>query len=174
MEKEQSAKKEVAAAAEQQAETTAEISIRKFGDYLILPGLKVTRDKFDTNKGKELWSYGVEVEFYGRKQLVRLQTPNVDKAETFRKSRDKYGYQVLDAMFDAQPESPLAIKLSLTQDGDVRSVEYYACGFEKSENGAELLVDHIQLVTTASSSEALLRSAINRLNIKHGWNLPML
>ncbi len=175
MKDETSAKKEAATALEQQAKKdNADTQIRKYGDYYIIPTLKITREKFNTNKGKDLWSYCVKVQFYNQEKLVRLQTPNVEKADSFRKTRDKYGYQILDAMFDVLQEIPLAVRFVLTADGDLRSVEYYVCGFEKADDGTEILVDHIPLVTTTSSSEAVLRSAINRLSIKHGWNLPTL
>lgn len=150
--------------------------LEQYGDYIVLPTLIVTREPFPT-KGqnqRELWSYVVKVSFYGQEKQVGLQTPNSDEFGSFNKDkRDKYGYQILDAMFDVLGTVPLAIKFIKTSSGALRDVEYYAVGFE-TVGGAKVLVDHIQLVTKKTSSESLLRSAINRLALANGWNLPTL
>lgn len=144
--------------------------------YLIIPTLYITREEYQTNKGNKLWSYGVEVTFYGEKKNVGLQTPsNTDNADGRwnKDRRDKYGYSILDPMFEVLGKVPLGIKINRNSEGEVRSVEYYACGLEKVGD-KYTLPDHIPMVTQKSSSEALLRSAINRLAITNDWDLPRL
>ena len=150
-------------------------AIAVYGDYIVLPTLYITREPYiSKNQNKQLWSYNVAVMFYGQEKKVGLQTPDSDEfGSTRRDKRDKYGYQVLDAMFEALGTVPLAIKLNKNSNDVLRSVEYYAVGFEQVGD-QKVLVDHIQLVTQKTSSESLLRSAINRLSLAHGWGLPTL
>ncbi len=167
---------EVAKATE--ATTTASVdpnAIKAYGDYLVLPKLFITREAYvSKNQNKQLWSYNVAVTFYGQEKKVGLQTPDSDEFGSSRRDkRDKYGYQVLDAMFEVLGVVPLAIKLNKNANDVLRSVEYYAVGFEKVGD-QDVLVDHIQLVTQKTSSESLLRSAINRLSLANGWGLPTL
>jgi len=150
-------------------------AIEQYGDYLVLPTLFITRDPYvSKNQNKQLWSYNGAGKFYGQDKKVGLQTPDSDEFGNFHKDkRDKYGYQVLDAMFEALGVVPLAIKLNKNANDVLRSVEYYAVGFE-TVGDQRILVDHIQLVTQKTSSESLLRSAINRLSLAYGWGLPTL
>ena len=155
--------------------TTDSNAIQTFGDYMVLPTLFITREKYDVKgqQTKQLWSYGIEVDFYGQKKTVGLKTPNDADADWNKEKRDKYGYQILDAMFDALGTTPLAIKLNKNANGEVRNIEYYVVGFAENA-GTKILVDHIQVVTQKTSSEALLRSTINRLSLTYGWGLPVL
>jgi hypothetical protein len=156
--------------------TTATASaIEQYGEYIVLPTLYITREPYvSKNQNRQLWSYNVEVQFYGQTKKVGLQTPDSDEFGNFHKDkRDKYGYQVLDAMFEVLGSVPLAIKLNKTANDVLRSVEYFAVGFELVGD-QKILVDHIQLVTQKTSSESLLRSAINRLSLANGWGLPTL
>lgn len=150
-------------------------AIAVYGDYIVLPTLYITREPYiSKNQNKRLWSYNVAVTFYGQEKKVGLQTPDSDEFGNFHKDkRDKYGYQILDAMFEALDVVPLAVKLNRNANDVLRSVEYYAVGFEQVGD-QKVLVDHIQLVTQKTSSESLLRSAINRLSLAHGWGLPTL
>ena len=154
---------------------TDKLAIEQYGDYMVLPSLYITRDPYvSKNQNKQLWSYNVVVTFYGQKKKVGLQTPDSDEfGNNRRDKRDKYGYQVLDAMFEALGSVPLAVKLNKNANDVLRSVEYFAVGFEKVGD-QKVLVDHIQLVTQKTSSESLLRSAINRLSLVNGWGLPTL
>lgn len=150
-------------------------AIQQFGDYMVLPTLFITREKYDVKgqQTKQHWSYGIEVDFYGQKKTVGFKTPNDADADWNKEKRDKYGYQILDAMFDALGTTPLAIKLNKNANGEVRNIEYYVVGFAENA-GTKILVDHIQVVTQKTSSEALLRSTINRLSLMYGWGLPVL
>lgn len=150
-------------------------AIETYGEYMVLPTLYITREPYvSKNQNKRLWSYNVAVTFYGQEKKVGLQTPDSDEFGNFHKDkRDKYGYQILDAMFEVLDVVPLAVKLNKNANDVLRSVEYYAVGFEQVGD-QKVLVDHIQLVTQKTSSESLLRSAINRLSLAHGWGLPTL
>lgn len=150
-------------------------AIKTYGDYMVLPTLYITREPYvSKNQNKQLWSYTVSVTFYGQEKKVSLQTPDSnDFGSVHKDKRDKYGYQMLDAMFEALGKVPLAIKLNKNANDVLRSVEYFAVGFEQVGD-QKVLVDHIQLVTQKTSSESLLRSAINRLSLTHGWGLPTL
>ncbi len=154
---------------------TDKLAIEQYGDYLVLPTMYITREPYvSKNQNKQLWSYNVVVTFYGQEKKVGLQTPDSDEfGNSRRDKRDKYGYQVLDAMFEALGTVPLAVKLNKNANDVLRSVEYFAVGFE-TVGEQKVLVDHIQLVTQKTSSESLLRSAINRLSLVHGWGLPTL
>lgn len=149
--------------------------IEQYGEYMVLPTLYITREPYvSKNQNKQLWSYNVVVQFYGQEKKVGLQTPDSDEFGNFHKDkRDKYGYQVLDAMFEVLGAVPLAIKLNKSANDVLRSVEYFAVGFE-TVGDQKILVDHIQLVTQKTSSESLLRSAINRMALANGWDLPTL
>ncbi len=150
------------------------LAIEQYGDYLVLPTMYITREPYvSKNQNKQLWSYNVVVTFYGQEKNVSLQTPDSNDFGSRKDKRDKYGYQMLDAMFESLGTVPLAIKLIKNSDNVLRTVEYFAVGFEKVGD-QKILVDHIQLVTQKSSSESLLRSAINRLSLVHGWGLPTL
>lgn len=175
MEKEKQVQTNETAAAASAPATDTQFAIQTYGDYLVLPTLKITREPYvSKNQNKQLWSYNVAVTFYGQEKKVGLQTPDSDEFGNFHKDkRDKYGYQVLDAMFEVLGVVPLAIKLNKNANDVLRSVEYYAVGFEEV-NGVKVLVDHIQLVTQKTSSESLLRSAINRMSLTYGWGLPTL
>ena len=149
-------------------------AIEQYGDYSVLPTMYITREPYvSKNQNKQLWSYIVPVKFYGEVKNVSFQTPDSNDFGSRKDKRDKYGYQMLDAMFEALKEVPLAIRLYKNADGELRNVEYFAVGFE-TVGDQKILVDHIQLVTQKSSSESLLRSAINRLSLVHGWGLPTL
>ena len=155
--------------------TATSPAIEQYGDYIVCRPLLETNEPYvSKNQNKKLWSYNVEVQFYGQTKKVGLQTPDSDEFGNFHKDkRDKYGYQVLDAMFEVLKIVPLAIKLNKTASDVLRSVEYFAVGFEQVGK-QKILVDHIQLVTQKTSSESLLRSAINRLSLANGWGLPTL
>ena len=163
--------KAVANATDKQDE--AKTKLGTIDGYYVLPGFEITREPYITKKGNDLWSYGVEVEFYNAKKTVGLQTPNDKEADWNQEKRDKFGYQMLDVMFEALGKVPLAIKFNLTSGGDVRSVEYFAVGIEEYD-GKKHVIDHIPLATQKASSEALLRSAINRASLKQGWGFPIL
>lgn len=64
--------------------TATAYAIEQYGEYIVLPTLYITREPYvSKNQNKQLWSYNVEVQFYGQTKKVGLQTPDSDEFGNF-------------------------------------------------------------------------------------------
>ena len=118
----------------------------------------------------DLWSYKVEVDFFGVTKDVGLRTPGVKSRSG--DSRDKYGYNLLDTMLEVLGAARLAVVVDRDAGDNVSRIRYFA-GDVKYIKG-KAVPNFIQVETQKASSEGLLRSAINDLNAAYDLGLPML
>lgn len=138
------------------------------GDIYVIPRVKIERNEFYSNTGELMYGYFIPVKYHGESVEVRLTTPIEYDPNSKKNVKDRYGYKMFDALYKDCSQVNLGLKFNYYPDSKrLRSINYFMCGYD--DYG---YLDYLPLEVDRASSESTLRSAINRLRMHFGLELP--